>query len=377
MPPVLQTMPNAALPAGYRRKMPNGDERFSAAGIMFMTPDGRVLFVKRTGTDHGGEWAFPAGRVEQDEEPADAARREALEEIGHLTSWDLAPLHRETSADGIDFATFGQPVPDAFDPILNGEHDEHVWASLDEPPEPLHPGVAALLKKFFDEEAEEPEHRSGSASELARVVTAKDSMAFDRASMRSVDPDTGRLRVARTHISKANVCPYLGREIPGWDEETKTHALGLDPDKTYMLLRDPEELAKSVKTWNGIPLLKIHQESDIDQHPVEETIGTSGTDAIFDDPYLDNSLVFWTAEGIELVDSEEQREISCGYLYDPDMTPGSFRGEHYDGVMRNIRGNHIAIVSEGRAGPDVMVADSVVDLQWDLLEQALKEAWAA
>ena len=423
MPPLpLSTVPNAGLPAGFRKKAPAGDEKLSAAGIMFVAPDGRALFVRRApGSDHAGEWAFPAGRVEQDEEPADAARREALEEIGHLASWDLAPLDRATSAEGVDFSTFGQPVRDAFDPVLNEEHNEHVWADPKQPPEPLHPGVAALLRKFFAEEAEEPEHRSGSAAELERVLGddetkgveceledlvaknsaadqfgahgveelesgvpqkgelqpprradfgAQDRLAMDRASVRSFDQD-GRMRVEITNISKANVCPYKGSEIPGWDEETKVHALGLDPDKTYLMLRAPEELAKSVKSWNGIQLLKVHEPVDVDDHRKEEIVGTTGTNAEFVDPYLRNSLVVWTKEGIELIELDEQREISCGYHYDPDMTPGIFDGQPYDGVMRNIRGNHVALVEEGRVGSDVLVADSVAEMQWDLIEQAL------
>ena len=201
---------------------------------------------------------------------------------------------------------------------------------------------------------------------------SKDRLAMDRATVRSFDED-GRMRVAVTNISKANVCPYKGDEIPGWDKENKVHLLGLDPEKTYMLLRDPEELRKSVKTWNGIQLLLIHRPVDAEDHGKEEIVGTTGTNAEFADPYLRNSLVFWTKDGIELVESEEQQEISCGYHYDPDMTPGTFNGEPYDGVMRNIRGNHVAIVEEGRAGPDVVVADTIIEMQWDALEQAILE----
>jgi hypothetical protein len=40
------------------------------------------------------------------------------------------------------------------------------------------------------------------------------------------------------------------------------------------------------------------------------------------------------------------------------MTPGVFKGEPYDGVMRDIVGNHVALVTEGRAGDDVVVGDS-------------------
>ena len=40
-----------------------------------------------------------------------------------------------------------------------------------------------------------------------------------------------------------------------------------------------------------------------------------------------------TIAGIE---SEEQRELSCGYRYTADMSPGTYRGQRYDGVMRQI-----------------------------------------
>ena len=51
------------------------------------------------------------------------------------------------------------------------------------------------------------------------------------------------------------------------------------------------------------------------------------------------------------------KELSCAYRYDPDFTQGTYDGQRYDFVMRNIRGNHVALVEEGRAGPDVVVAD--------------------
>jgi hypothetical protein len=43
------------------------------------------------------------------------------------------------------------------------------------------------------------------------------------------------------------------------------------------------------------------------------------------------------------------------------MTGGIFDGKSYDGVMRNIKGNHVALVPEGRAGHDVKVADSAME----------------
>lgn len=177
-------------------------------------------------------------------------------------------------------------------------------------------------------------------------------MAFDRQSARSIDAD-GRLHVSKTNISKANVCPYFGREIPNWQQ------LGLDGDKVYRLYRDPEELAKGAGTFSNLPILNKHIPVTVDAPQKDNVVGSIGSDVVFDAPYLQASLCVWDAAAIAGVESEKQCELSCGYRYDPDMTPGTTSdGEAYDGVMRNIRGNHLALVEVGRAGPDVVVADS-------------------
>ncbi|HGH5415681.1 TPA: DUF2213 domain-containing protein [Citrobacter freundii] len=175
--------------------------------------------------------------------------------------------------------------------------------------------------------------------------------AFDKASVRTYDAD-GKMHVARTPISKANVCVYYGREIPRWEE------LGLTSDKAYKLLRDPEELRKGVATFNNQPLLNKHIAVTITDPPKEAIIGSTGESAEFDGTYLKNSLVIWDVNSIIGVESEQQKEISSSYRYRPDMTPGEYEGEAYDGVMRDIVCNHVAIVPSGRAGPDVFVYDS-------------------
>jgi hypothetical protein len=182
------------------------------------------------------------------------------------------------------------------------------------------------------------------------MLLAPVTMAFDR-SERFKDQD-GRLHVRVTNLSKATVNPYRGNEIPGWE------GLGLEPGRIYQLFRDPEELARGASTFNNIPLLSKHVGVSA-QNPREELVaGSTGTDAAFVSPYLQNSLVIWRQEDIDYVESGKKCELSCAYYYDADMKSGTFQGLRYDGVMRNLRGNHVALVEAGRAGPDVLVHDS-------------------
>jgi hypothetical protein len=177
------------------------------------------------------------------------------------------------------------------------------------------------------------------------------TLAFDRASVRRFDED-GRLHVATSNLSKSVINPYWGREIPNFEK------LGLDPDKKYLLLRHPDELAKAARTFNNLPILAEHIPITAAKHPAHLVVGSTGTDAKYVHPYLKNSLVFWTKPAIDAIEGDEQKELSCAYHYDPDMTPGVYEGQRYDGVMRNIRGNHVAQVKDGRAGSDVVVQDA-------------------
>lgn len=160
------------------------------------------------------------------------------------------------------------------------------------------------------------------------------------------------LHVSSTPISKANVCVYYGKEIPDAEK------LGLIPDKAYRLLRDPEELRKAAPTFNNKPVLNKHLPFTVVNPPKESIVGSTGTDARFDPPYLYNSMGIHDLDSIMGVETERQKEISSSYRYRLDLTPGVYEGEAYDGVMRDIVCNHVAIVPSGRAGPDVFVYDS-------------------
>jgi 8-oxo-dGTP pyrophosphatase MutT (NUDIX family) len=306
-----------------------------AAAILFVAPDGEVLLLRRSSTEENfaGHWALPGGKADDGETAEQAARREAIEEMGDHPDGKRLLLDERTTPTGMVFHTFKQPVDIKFVPKLNGEHSGYAWASRDMLPEPLHPAVKELLSKKLAGDA---------------------ALAFDKKTARRYDADN-RLHVDASHISKANVCEYLGREIPEWQQ------LGLVPDRLYRLYRDPEELAGGAATFNNIPILSRHVPVDARDHRPELVIGSTGTDAAFADGYLNNSLVIWSGEAISDIENDIKKELSSCYRYRADMTPGtSPEGEAYDGVMRDIVGNHVALVKEGRAGPDVLVGDAAI-----------------
>lgn len=118
-----------------------------AAGILFLSPEKEVLLMRRAGKDHSGEWALPAGGIEKDETPEQAARRETEEEAGYSHEGGLSPF-MHSNGHGVDFTTFIAHSPH-FIPTLNDEHDGAVWIKPSEAEKklPLHPGVRAALEK--------------------------------------------------------------------------------------------------------------------------------------------------------------------------------------------------------------------------------------
>ena len=177
-------------------------------------------------------------------------------------------------------------------------------------------------------------------------------LALDRSSVRTFDDD-GHLHVSTANISKATVNPYLAEEIPGWKE------LGLEKGRVYKLLRDPKELEKAAPTFTGKPLLIKHTPVGAEDHPHEKVVGAVGP-VKYEHPYLKAPLHIWPGDAIDKIKSGKQQQISCGYRYTPSMEPGTYEGEHFDGRMKDIVGNHIALVEEGRAGPSCVIGDSAL-----------------
>lgn len=83
-------------------------------------------------------------------------------------------------------------------------------------------------------------------------------------------------------------------------------------------------------------------------------IGFTGSEIVYDNGFVKAVMTVTDRETIEKVMKGDVREVSAGYRVNYDPTPGvTDSGEHYDGIQKEISGNHVAIVRRGRAGPQV------------------------
>jgi len=122
-----------------------------------------------------------------------------------------------------------------------------------------------------------------------------------------------------------------------------------------MLYRDPGELRRAVSSFCGIRVLSRTSRSRRTTTPASWSSAALGPTRSSPTPTCFCSIRVWDHRAIDAIESGDQRELSCGYHYVPDMRAGTHRGEHFDGIMREIRGDHVALVREGRAGEDVRI----------------------
>ena len=162
----------------------------------------------------------------------------------------------------------------------------------------------------------------------------------------------GWFEVKGNPLSKVGVFPYSGAQI-GAD----------DPDRIYMVYRPEEELAHP-ECINSFKLLPWIDEHTLLGSPEDGLIaperkgveGVIGEDVFYQEGYLRGNIKAFSDRMAKLIDGGK-KELSCGYRCRYEMTAGIFDGQRYDAIQRDIRGNHLALVDEGRMGKEVAVLD--------------------
>ena len=113
----------------------------------------------------------------------------------------------------------------------------------------------------------------------------------------------------------------------------------------------PESLA----SFAGKAITMEHPPVLLDsENTKNHSVGFTGTEVVYDDGFVRAVMTITDQEVIDRVMRGDVREVSAGYRVSYDPTPGvTDSGEHYDGMQKEISGNHVAIVRRGRAGPQV------------------------
>ena len=162
----------------------------------------------------------------------------------------------------------------------------------------------------------------------------------------------GWFEVKDNPISKVGVFDYSGAQIGA-----------ANPNRIYRVYRPAEELADpaTIESFKLLPIVDDHTmlgNPNEGMTPAEDkgVAGVIGEEVYFKHPYLlANIKVF--SETLRQKIEAGKIDLSGGYRCFYEFTPGIFEGEPYDAIQRQPRGNHLALVDEGRMGSDVVVLD--------------------
>lgn len=170
-----------------------------------------------------------------------------------------------------------------------------------------------------------------------------------------IEDINGFIEIRNNPISKEGVFEYSGAQIK-------------HPDPTrhgeiFKVYRPAEELAdpECIASFRLLPFVDEHAwlgSEGVGALPAERkgVHGMIGENVFFDPPYLRGNIKI-LSESLKNAINAGKIELSPGYRCMYEYVPGVWNGQHYDAVQRNIRGNHLALVTKGRTGPDVAVLD--------------------
>jgi len=181
----------------------------------------------------------------------------------------------------------------------------------------------------------------------------------DQAESSRVLDCNGWFEVKENPLSKVGVFMYSGKFI------SKT----LDPNELFAVYRPAEELSdpECIESFKLLPWTDNHPSRMLgdpasgrmaaEEKGIE---GVIGEQVFFDDAdeILKGNIKVFSAEHAERVNSGKV-ELSLGYGCKYEYSPGVWKGQPYQYIQRQIRGNHVASVDDGRMGPDIAVMDGL------------------
>lgn len=202
----------------------------------------------------------------------------------------------------------------------------------------------------------EQAERQGRAIEASKHNDSAAILIKDRVNIptKRVYTDEGFL-VVPAKIARTGIQEYLAFEMGLKDR---------DPTETVRVFRPEEEV------FSDTSLTSFANKIVTDDHPSELVnadnakklqIGFSGPEVTKDGIFATTVLHITDSEAIKKIE-DGKVELSNGYTSDIEWISGvTSEGDTYDAIQRNIKGNHIALVTKGRCGPACKVSDNLPD----------------
>lgn len=304
----------------------------SGAGVLVISPNGKILVAKRSAeVEQPGTWSNIGGKIEEGEDPRTAAEIEFREETayrGPITLLDALVFQDKN----FSYHNFIGIVGEEFTPVANFETSEFRWLSLEEVRnlKPMHFGLARLLSD------------KGSMETVQRAINGQFSVDPEAPGvfMREREPVEIRKRFLYHTTGKENVEKImasggvLGSTRPKWfnekgekeyriyfwDDEgaAKMHAFGLDM----------VELIDGARESKDVAVLVVPKPPGITFYRDLEMEGI----AFSENAYYAASTKEWkTGKPIEVITiesikAEEEEEDDYDYDYDGDPSPFSSYG---------------------------------------------------
>lgn len=165
---------------------------------------------------------------------------------------------------------------------------------------------------------------------------------------------------ANARVARTGIQIYAGREV------------GKPTMDTVRVYRPEAEVfaVDALRSFAHRPVTNDHPPEAVGaRNWKQHSVGMTGDEIARDGTFVRVPMVVMDQAAIDDVEAGKV-ELSMGYACDLDWTAGTTpEGEAYDARQTNIRGNHLAIVAAGRAGPQCRIGDS-----WAAISTEQKDA---
>lgn len=174
----------------------------------------------------------------------------------------------------------------------------------------------------------------------------------DKATVSSRTLDSrGNLHV-RAIFSRVGIQRYTARELG---------LQGRPPGDILRVFRPEEEVfaQDSLDSFENAPVTDDHPPENVTSANFRKyAVGVAVGKRVKEGDHTAGDILISDAATIAKIDNGKA-ELSDGYACEVELKSGTWNGQDYDAIKRNIRGNHIAIVGAGRCGGSCRILDGV------------------